>query len=52
MRNDREMGLLSLEKKRLWGNLTAAFQYFKRAYKIEGEQLDHRQIVTEQGQQI
>jgi len=38
----RELGLFSLEKRRLQGGLTAAFQYFKGACKKNGDKIFSR----------
>jgi len=44
-----EVGLFSLEKRRLWKDLILAFQYLKGAYKQEEEQLFTRVDSDRQG---
>ncbi|KAK4824767.1 hypothetical protein QYF61_018501 [Mycteria americana] len=45
----RQLGLFSLEKRRLQGDLIAAFQYLKGAYKKAGEGLFTEHAVIGQG---
>ncbi|PKU44195.1 hypothetical protein llap_5491 [Limosa lapponica baueri] len=48
----RELGLFSLEKRRLWGDLITAFQYLKGAYRRDGEGLFIRECSDRRGETV
>ena len=45
----RELSLLNVDKRRLQGDLTVAFQCLRGAYQQEGTNFSHCLIVTVQG---
>jgi len=46
------LGLFSLEKRSLWGDLTAVFQYLKRPYRKDGENLFNSAITRSYGSKL
>lgn len=48
----RKVGMFSLEKKRLWGDLTAAFQHLEWDYKKDGTDSLVESVVTAQGKMV